>query len=156
LFTHTTEQQTEKLPGNPATKERAKQEITVLLVEADHGVRHLVRHMLLKAGHAVYETSDPREAAGICETTQVDLLLTDLVMPAMNGAELAVNLMKTHGELRVLYMSGCIDDSILPSRCLEPSVHFIRKPFSAASLSKQIEAMFDVVPEQDQLLHALS
>jgi DNA-binding response OmpR family regulator len=119
----------------------------VLLVEDDGGVRHLIRHMLLKRGYKVYETSDPREAARICETVPIDLLLTDIIMPGMNGRDLASSLLKTHEEVRVLFMSGYLDDSILPPRLLERGFHFIRKPFTAARLYRQIEAIFNAGPE---------
>jgi two-component system, cell cycle sensor histidine kinase and response regulator CckA len=118
--------------------------ITVLLVEDDAGVRHLVRHMLLKAGYTVYETSDSREAIRICETMPVNLLVTDIVMSSMNGRDLAAALTKDHADLRVLYMSGYTDDSLLPPSSLEPGFHFIRKPFTDARLCRQIESMFNV------------
>jgi DNA-binding NtrC family response regulator len=122
--------------------------VTVLLVEDDGGVRHLIRHMLLKGGYTVYETSEPREAARICETVPIDLLLTDIIMPDINGRDLAASLSEIHKELRVLYMSGYIDDSILPSSFMEPGFHFIRKPFTSARLYRQIEAIFNARPQE--------
>ena len=140
----TLEKETER-PVPPAAPARpVDQQTTVLLVEDDGGVRHLIRYMLLKGGYQVYETSDPREAARICETVPVNLLLTDMVMPEVNGRDLAARLSKTREGLRVLYMSGYIDDSILPYRLLDPGFHFIRKPFSAARLYRKIEEILNV------------
>jgi len=110
----------------------------VLLVEDDGGVRHLARQMLLKHGYNVYETGDPREAIRICGTVHIDVLLTDIVMPLMSGTDLAVTLLTSNEDLKILYMSGHIDDSILPQSCLDPGINFIRKPFTASRLDDQI------------------
>jgi len=145
----TLEQLTERSPiPEGAASQPADPEIAVLLVEDDGGVRHLIRHMLLKRGFRVYETSDPREAARICETVPINLLLTDIIMPEMNGRDLATDLLKTHVALRVLYMSGYLDDSIIPPSLLERGFHFLRKPFTAAHLYRQIETMFNVRSEE--------
>jgi two-component system, cell cycle sensor histidine kinase and response regulator CckA len=144
----TTERRTETPSVRDAIPQRPSPEITVLLVEDDGGVRHLVRKMLLKGGYVVYETSDPHEATRICGTIPIHLLLTDVVMPDTNGIQLAAELVGIREELRVLYMSGYIDDSILPRRSLEPGFHFIRKPFTATRLYRQIEAIFDSGSEE--------
>lgn len=144
----TEEQPIERNPALQELPRPANPEVTVLLVEDDGGVRHLVSHMLLKRGYTVYETSDPEEAARICQTVPINLLLTDIIMPDINGRELAARLIKTREGLRVLYMSAYIEDSILPRRLLEPGFHFIRKPFTAARLYQQIEVIFNVGHEE--------
>ena len=118
------------------------QNITVLLVEDDGGVRHLARQMLLKLGYIVYETADPQEAIRICGTVHIDVLLTDIVLPLMSGTDLAVTLLVSNEDLKILYMSGHIDDSILPQSCLDPGINFIRKPFTASRLNDQIMDVF--------------
>jgi PAS domain S-box-containing protein len=139
----TAEQQTDTRSIREITPKPDNREITVLLVEDDSGVRHLIRHMLLKGGYTVYETSDPEEAARICEAVPIKLLMTDIVMPGTGGRDLAGRLMKCHRDLRVLYMSGYISDSIFAGGFQEPGLHFIRKPFSAAHLYQHIQAIFD-------------
>jgi PAS domain S-box-containing protein len=139
----TVEQATE----NSVTPERAPQSqfpFTILLVEDDGAVRHLARYMLLKQGHTVYETADPREAIRISETVHIDVLLTDIVIPEMNGVDLAVRVLQSNPALRVLYMSGYIEDSSLPLSCLEPGFNFIQKPFTAAKLHSQLMAICTV------------
>lgn len=116
-----------------------KQDITVLLLEDDAGVRHLIRHMLVQGGYTVYETSDPQEAARICETVPIKLLLTDVFMPLANGPDLAASLTKDRENMKVLYMSACLSDPFLAPVSLEPGFHFIRKPFTAARLYQHID-----------------
>jgi len=97
--------------------------------------------MLMKLGYTVYETASQQEAIRICETVPVDVLLTDIVMPVMNGIDLAVKASSILPSLKVLYMSGYIDDTVLPSAYMDSGCQFIRKPFTAASLKDQIDAV---------------
>jgi two-component system cell cycle sensor histidine kinase/response regulator CckA len=134
----TAELPTEKrIPAAPPLKP-AYPDIAILLVEDDGEVRHLARHILLKQGYTVYESADPSEAIRICETVHIDVLLTDITMPNMNGVDLAVRVLESNPSIKVIYMSGYIDDAILPLSCLEPGFNFIQKPFTAARLQEQI------------------
>jgi two-component system cell cycle sensor histidine kinase/response regulator CckA len=113
-------------------------DVTILVVECDGDLRHLIRHMLLARGYTVYETADSREAIRICETVHIDVLLTDIVMPGMTGVELAARLLHSSTSLKILYMSGYVSDSIVPPEGLEPGHNFLQKPFTAARLNEQI------------------
>ena len=85
-------------------------DITVLIVEDDGDLRHLIRHMLLGQSYTVYETADASEAIRICQTVPIDVLLTDMVMPDMTGVELAEKAVEARASLKVLYMSGYTGD----------------------------------------------
>jgi two-component system cell cycle sensor histidine kinase/response regulator CckA len=140
----TTEPITSKGPTPAATPRKTNSPVTVLLVEDDSEILHLVRQMLLRGGYTVYETSDPREAARICETVPIHLLLTDISMPEVDGPELAARLMKIREGLVVLYMSGYLwPESVIDSSSSEAGVYFIQKPFTAGGLCRQIEAIFN-------------
>ena len=142
LFPATTEAYTEARSSVGQEEPLGARDISILLVEDDSGVRQLVRKMLLKSGYSVFETGDPGEAVRICEASPINLLLTDIVLPGMTGRELARQLRKGNATLKILFMSGYIDDSILPPKFLDKDAHFIRKPFTAASLCQQIDCMF--------------
>jgi len=118
---------------------------TILLVEDDTGVRDLVRHELLKTGYQVLEAKNGVEAC-LTATQQgyhVDLLLTDVVMPGMNGRELAQHLCVIKPNLRVLFMSGYLDD-ISVNRGMNPHrTTFLQKPFTPAVLLRTIRALLD-------------
>jgi len=116
----------------------ALSDITVLIVEDDGDVRHLIGHMLLAQGCSVYETAEAAEAIRICETVHIDVLLVDLVMPNISGIALAASLVLVNKSLKILYMSGYGGDSIALPEGLEPSRHFLQKPFTAARLNERI------------------
>jgi len=104
---------------------------TVLLVEDEPVIRRLVAEMLRRQGYEVLVAGDPRDAVGLCEGPHaVDLLLTDVVMPGMNGPELASRLALD----RVLFISGYPADAIAGRGLLPENATILRKPFSAAEL----------------------
>jgi len=113
---------------------------TVLLCEDEERIRKLVYAMLAKQGYNVLEAEAPdaamrmaREYAG-----QIDLLLTDIVMPQMNGFELAKSVFATRPEIKVLYMSGYTDNRVNAGWELEANVPFLHKPFTAAGLTQKV------------------
>jgi PAS domain S-box-containing protein len=123
---------------------------TVLLVEDETQVRELARQLLETEGYTVLESVNGEEALAICERSQVNinLLLTDVVMPQMSGRELAERLMPTHPQLRVLYMSGYTDDAIVHHGLLKDSndpTEFIQKPFTPDALARKVRAVLDIV-----------
>ena len=113
---------------------------TVLLVEDDEEVRRLASEILKTRGYAVLETGDPLEALSIGERRNgaIDLLLTDMVMPAMPGSELAQRLATTYPGLRVLYMSGYTDEMIAPAAANAPARLLLRKPFTPDDLARKV------------------
>jgi PAS domain S-box-containing protein len=118
---------------------------TVLLVEDDASVCELVRSVLTSHGYSVLATRHPSEAETICQKygTRIDLLLTDVIMPEMSGAELSKRLMGFHSGLRVLFMSGYIDDSLVRQGVNQKEVAFLQKPFSPQNLAKKVREVLD-------------
>jgi signal transduction histidine kinase len=114
---------------------------TVLLVEDDHSVRTLIASGLQKAGYTVLEASDSATALQIAEAcaSRIHLLLTDVVMPGINGRELADRLCGAHRDLRVIFMSGYSDDAILRRGVQTSSADFIQKPFSMDTLTARVQ-----------------
>lgn len=113
---------------------------TVLLVEDEESILRLVKTMLEKMGYAVLDASSPSQAMNLAEvhTEQIRLLITDVVMPEMNGRDLADRLKSRHPDLRVLFMSGYTANVIAHRGVLEAGVHFIQKPFSRKNLAAKI------------------
>jgi two-component system cell cycle sensor histidine kinase/response regulator CckA len=110
---------------------------TILLVEDEAALRTIARETLEAHGYRVYEASSAREAFEVARssrTTPIQLLLTDVVMPGLNGRALAEALMAEHPGLKVIYMSGYTDDVIAHSGVLETGVILLEKPFSALAL----------------------
>jgi nitrogen-specific signal transduction histidine kinase/CheY-like chemotaxis protein len=118
---------------------------TVLVVEDEKAVRELTKRMLASAGYNVLVAANGGEALLQCEQTgrNVALVLTDVVMPQMSGKDLAGRLATLCPELKVLYMSGYTDDTIVHHGVLEPSTDFIAKPFTATNLLKKVRGVLD-------------
>ena len=118
---------------------------TILLVEDDSGVRNLVRHELVKTGYQVIEAKNGVEACltATQQSYHVDLLLTDVVMPGMNGRELAQHLSVIKPNLRVLFMSGYLDDISVNSSMDPHRTTFLQKPFTPDLLLRTVRALLD-------------
>lgn len=123
---------------------------TVLLVEDQEDVRALARDVLEMSGYAVIEAAGGVEALRICEQhhAPLHLLLTDVVMPQMNGRELAERLLMLRPRLRVLYMSGYPDDEVLRRGVSGASIQFLRKPFTPDELAEKLREVLDA-PENE-------
>jgi CheY-like chemotaxis protein len=108
----------------------------VLLAEDEPLVAALIANALRKAGYTVLEARRGEPALEIVRAHAgvIDLLLTDVVMPGMNGRELADLIKTIRPETRVLYMSGYSDDAMLRRGVETASAHFIQKPFSMEAL----------------------
>ena len=118
---------------------------TVLVVEDEDAVRNLARRILERQGYAVLEARRGHEAVALAATHAgtIDLLLTDIVMPEMNGRVLAEQLSEAHPGLRVLYMSGYTDDEIVRRGMFDRGTGFLEKPFSAETLARAIRSALD-------------
>jgi PAS domain S-box-containing protein len=121
---------------------------TVLLAEDEDGVRALVRQVLQAGGYAVLEARDGAEALGLAEQHRgrVDLLVTDVVMPGLDGRALAERLVGHYPGLKVLYLSGYTDDAVVRHGVRQEKVHFLQKPFSPADLARKVREVLDLVP----------
>lgn len=113
---------------------------SVLVVEDEEGVRGLVGEVLEMNGYRVRSARDGTEAMRIMERLNfpIDLLVTDVVMPGMGGRELADRLKSADPALRVLFMSGHTDDSVVKSGILDCGTHFLQKPFPPAVLASKV------------------
>jgi CheY-like chemotaxis protein len=114
----------------------------VLVVEDEPAVRLLAVTMLQKLGYVAEEAATPEEALRMVRARAggVRLLITDVVMPGMNGRELADRLRSEHPELKTLFMSGYTADVIAHRGILEQGVHFLQKPFSIKDLAERVHA----------------
>jgi two-component system, cell cycle sensor histidine kinase and response regulator CckA len=115
----------------------------ILLVEDEQAVRKFVRTMLEKQGYTVIEAMDTDEALRIAADKSVafDLMLTDVIMPRLNGPELAAQVTQFRPDLRVLYMSGYTDRAIRLQDRLGGDAHFIQKPFTPAALGQKLRQL---------------
>jgi len=113
---------------------------TVLVVEDEPRVAALVANALRKTGYTVLEASDAQDAIEIADghDAAIDLLLTDVVMPGMNGRELATYIQRVRPRTRVLYMSGYSDDAVLQHGIETARVSYLQKPFSLDALSAKV------------------
>ncbi|MDA8016894.1 MAG: PAS domain S-box protein [Thermoanaerobaculia bacterium] len=125
---------------------------TVLVVEDEPGVRSLAREFLLTFGYQVIEASDGKQALALFDgdaaAPRVDLVLTDVVMPGLNGPEMARHLMQQQPDLRVLFMSGYTDEILAPED-LATSWLLVQKPFSMEELLHKVRAVLDHEPLND-------
>jgi two-component system, cell cycle sensor histidine kinase and response regulator CckA len=119
---------------------------TILLVEDDKMVRSLAKRVLERFGYTTLEAATPDEAIALCENHpgEIHLLLSDVVMPAMNGKELKERLSSLRPSLKTLYMSGYTADVIANRGILDKDTHFIAKPFSTAEIGKKVREVLDV------------
>jgi len=134
----------EGLAGSTATIERGQE--TVLLVEDEPAVLNIARTLLSRLGYTVLTASTAKEAIQTAEehAGKIDLLMTDVIMPEMNGRELARRLLAFYPHLKCLFMSGYTADVIAQHEVLAKDVHFISKPFSGPELAAKLrEALTD-------------
>ncbi|HEX7722492.1 MAG TPA: PAS domain S-box protein [Pyrinomonadaceae bacterium] len=118
---------------------------TVLLVEDEEVVRGLATHILEDAGYKVLAARDGAEAIQLCTqpAEQIDLLLTDVVMPETSGKEVADRVTALMPRTKVLFMSGYTDQAIVHHGVLDSNVEFIQKPFTPLGLSKKVREVLD-------------
>ncbi len=116
----------------------------VLLVDDNDIVRELTRAMLERHGFAVVDAATPRQALTIAVSGagEIDLLVTDVYMPGMNGLELADRILELHPRISVLYTSGHTDERILAPGTVPSGAAFLPKPFSMAELMRTTEDVF--------------
>jgi CheY-like chemotaxis protein len=118
---------------------------TVLVVEDEQAVRFLMRVILEKAGYKVFDAPNPAQAEMLFEqnVSRYDLLVTDVIMPGSNGPDLFERLTRQRPDLKVLYVSGYTDDTIVHQGQLLPGVEFLQKPFTADALNRKVREALD-------------
>ncbi len=113
---------------------------TILLVEDEESVRHLVRDTLTAKGYRVLEADggEAGVAAAASHQGKIELVITDVVMPGVGGREMVKQLGSTRPEMKVLYLSGYTEDSIISDGSIESGTAFLQKPFSLQNLSRKV------------------
>jgi two-component system, cell cycle sensor histidine kinase and response regulator CckA len=118
-------------------------EETILLVDDDDHVRGVARQILTRAGYTVLEASNAGEAMIVAEQhrAEIDLLVTDVVLPRISGRELAQRLALQRPKMRVLFMSGYTDDTVLRHGILEGGMAYLQKPLTPRSLTQRVRVV---------------
>lgn len=118
---------------------------TILLVEDEPAILEVVTEILLMQGYTVLDASTPGEAVRIAteHAGEINLLLTDVVMPEMNGRDLAKTVQPLYPNIKHLFMSGYTANVIANQGILDEGVHFIQKPFSAKDLAVKVREALD-------------
>lgn len=118
---------------------------TILLAEDEPAVRSLIRKILQRNGYTVLEACHGTEAIQLAEqhTSVIDLLLTDVVMPLISGPQLAQHLALLRPAMKVLYISGYMDNTINGHGLLDMSAIFLQKPFTPDELVRKVRAVLD-------------
>ena len=131
-------------PASPA----ARGQETILLVEDEPAILGVGKTMLERLGYRVLGAATPGEALRLAEAHpgEIHLLMTDVIMPEMNGRDLAKNLLDLYPRLRRLFMSGYTADVIAHHGVLDDGMHFIQKPFTMKVLSEKVREALDRKP----------
>jgi PAS domain S-box-containing protein len=118
---------------------------TILLIEDDSELRTLAQEVLEGQGYRILAAGLPSEALDIAvaHPGPIHLLLTDVVMPGASGRQIADRLSATRPDMRVLYMSGYTDDTILPHGVLAQEFAFLAKPFTPDTLARKVREVLD-------------
>ena len=119
----------------------------VLLVEDDDAVRAFARDVLQMRGYTVVAAADGEDALRLAATAEpeFDILVTDLVMPGLQGRDLAERLSGRFPGLRIVFMSGYTDDAIARHGVLDPGMWFIEKPFEPSALARKVREVLDFI-----------
>ena len=119
--------------------------LTVLLVEDEPQLLHLIEGILRRNSYSVLTASSPGDALRVSDqhTGKIDVLLTDVVMPGMNGRQLAERVAKARPEMRVLYMSGYTGSIVLRHGVSDAGVAFLQKPITPDVLLRALRDVLD-------------
>jgi CheY-like chemotaxis protein len=117
---------------------------TILVVDDDASVRSVTGAMLVKQGYTVLTAGTSAEALQQAASHgRVDLLVTDVVMPGLNGPALARKLREAHPTLKVLFISGYADSAMVHNALLEPSSRYLQKPLTMSSFARRVRVLLD-------------
>ena len=138
-FPRVAEPVSDSLEGETAPAKRAGGQ-TVLVVEDEPSVRDLTVRILQQLGYEILTASGGPEALELCQTYPgtIDLLLTDVVMPGMSGRQLADQLLLERPDIKVLFLSGYTENTVVHHGVLDAGVNFLPKPFSRESLARKL------------------
>ena len=133
--------------------ERIDSRETILVVEDTDDVRRMICRILSEVGYNVLEAADGMQALEVtgAHSRQIHLVLTDVVMPHMNGCELAEHIQRTAPSTRLIFMSGYTEDPVVGP--LGRRADFLPKPFTPVTLTNKIREVLDApVQELDQIV----
>jgi CheY-like chemotaxis protein len=137
----------EVAPPSPAEGLQQGSGETILVVEDDANVRAYVVEALSGVGYRVVEAGDAAAALVVfASNPEIHLMLTDVVMPGMNGRALADTIRQSRPAVKTLFMTGYSRNAIVHQGRLDPGVSLIQKPFSQASLAARIRSLLDAQP----------
>jgi PAS domain S-box-containing protein len=142
IYLPSAEQKLNIAPEGKAEPLPARREgVTILLAEDDRIMRRLTKTMLEEHGYKIIEADDGQSALDAIKAshTRIDLVLTDVVMKGISGPELVLQLMDSHPEMKVVYMSGYTGE-LVANQGLESGIRLLEKPFTRASLLQIIDA----------------
>ncbi|MDL1963225.1 MAG: response regulator [Deltaproteobacteria bacterium] len=113
---------------------------TILIVEDDDSLRTFVQKVLQSYGYRCLDAENGEDALRVCKEYdgQIDLMITDVVMPKMGGGEAAKRLQPLYPQMKVIYMSGYTDNAIVHHGVLEPGLNFLEKPFTTKVLMRKV------------------
>jgi len=139
------DQPAELLPAEKHVDKVQRGTETILLVEDDEQLRQLSSSVLAHCGYNVLVASTPEEGLAVCKANSKDigLLVTDVVMPRMNGRQLAEQILKLHPAMKVLYISGYTNNAIVHYGVLDPGLWFLPKPFTLSALVAKVREVLD-------------
>ena len=118
---------------------------TLLIVENEAAIRNLLQMALRKSGYTVLAAESGREALDVVNTHTgpIHLLITDVMMPDIDGPELVRRLSAIRPETQTLFMSGYMDDALGEQGVLPSTVNFIQKPFSPRTIAQKVRDILD-------------
>ncbi len=133
-----------EVPAKPAISGGRE---TILLVEDEDQIREMAAEILRARGYEVLVAANGSDALEVVagHAAPIDLLLTDVIMPGMNGRELAEQVAESRAGIKILYMSGYTDGAIFQNGVLDPDTPFLAKPFSMDQLLERVRATLDAL-----------
>lgn len=152
IYLPRTDEPLKSVPGKDGSKTARGWE-TVLVVEDAQPLRELARELLEGYGYKVLEAANGADAIRVVEKLQepIHLLLTDVVMPGMDGRKLADHIINIHPKIKVLYMSGFTDDAIVHHGVLDSGVALLEKPFTKDSLTRKVREVLGIDKGQPEI-----
>jgi PAS domain S-box-containing protein len=131
---------------------------TILLVEDEANLRYLARQYLEKQGYKVIEAADGAVAMQIAVAHEkvIHLLLTDVIMPGMNGRELAQRIAEIRPNVKILYMSGYTENVIGHNGMLDAGIRLLQKPFNLRDLKSKVREVLDTTPTAPEVPMTMS
>ena len=135
----------EEMKGKATGEELTRGGETILVVEDEEDVRRLAVRLLERQGYKVLEASCGDDALVLSKERKdrIHMILTDVVMPGMNGHQLVDQLIPLHPKMKVLYMSGYTDNAIVHHGILEDGANYIQKPFTIDGLTRKMREVLD-------------